>query len=105
MSLGTNRALHVVLHCPGLSIVLMDHFSLFLQTFDRLLKEVSVLLEALDKRQIEFEKKNERLKEDLTEAACTIEKGAAARKEWRWRTTSPRRTCSWRRGSALSLST
>ena len=45
-----------------------------------ILKEVSVLLEALEKRQIELERENKQLKEDLTGAIRLIEEGDNARK-------------------------
>lgn len=66
---------------PGPSTALTDRVSSLVRPFGRLLKEVSVLLEALEKRQLELEKENERLKEDLAEAASAIEEGVAARKE------------------------
>ena len=45
----------------------------------RILKEVSVLLEALEKRQSELESENKLLKEDLKGAASMIEEGDNAR--------------------------
>jgi len=45
----------------------------------RILKEVSVLLEALEKRQLELESENKLLKEDLKGAASMIEEGDNAR--------------------------
>jgi len=45
----------------------------------RILKEVSVLLEALEKRQLEMESENKLLKEDLKGAASMIEEGDNAR--------------------------
>lgn len=45
----------------------------------RILKEVSVLLEALEKRQMELESENKLLKEDLKGAASMIEEGDNAR--------------------------
>jgi len=45
-----------------------------------ILKEVTVLLEALEKRQLELESENKQLKEDLAEATNMIEKANAANK-------------------------
>ncbi|KAL7547423.1 hypothetical protein ACHAWF_010728 [Thalassiosira exigua] len=45
-----------------------------------LLREVSTLLEALEKRQVDLERENKQLREDLAEAANMIEEGEAARK-------------------------
>ena len=45
----------------------------------RILKEVSVLLEALEKRQLALETENKQLKEDLAGAANLIEEADAAR--------------------------
>eukprot|EP00571_Detonula_confervacea_P003675 CAMPEP_0172317754 /NCGR_PEP_ID=MMETSP1058-20130122/32642_1 /TAXON_ID=83371 /ORGANISM="Detonula confervacea, Strain CCMP 353" /LENGTH=924 /DNA_ID=CAMNT_0013032383 /DNA_START=62 /DNA_END=2836 /DNA_ORIENTATION=+ len=45
-----------------------------------ILKEVSVLLEALEKRQLQLESENKQLREDLAEAANMIEEGDASRK-------------------------
>lgn len=47
---------------------------------ESILKEVSVLLEALEKRQLELESENRQLKEDLKGAFTMIEDGEAARK-------------------------
>ena len=46
----------------------------------RILKEVSVLLGALEKRQLELESENKQLKEDLAEATNMIEEGNLAKK-------------------------
>merc|ERR1719203_1525477 len=45
-----------------------------------ILKEVTVLLEALEKRQLELESENKQLKEDLADATNMIEEGHAANK-------------------------
>jgi ppGpp synthetase/RelA/SpoT-type nucleotidyltranferase len=45
----------------------------------RILKEVSVLLEALEKRQLALETENKQLREDLAGAANMIEEADAAR--------------------------
>jgi hypothetical protein len=45
----------------------------------RILKEVSVLLEALEKRQLALENENKQLREDLAGAANMIEEADAAR--------------------------
>ena len=45
-----------------------------------ILKEVSVLLDALERRQKELESENKRLREDLAEAANMIDEGDVARK-------------------------
>jgi len=47
---------------------------------ESLLKEVSILLDALEKRQLELEQENAQLREDLAEATNMIEEGEAARK-------------------------
>lgn len=48
--------------------------------YARILKEVSVLLEALEKRQFELESENKELRDDLGKAANMIEDSDAARK-------------------------
>lgn len=45
-----------------------------------ILKEVSILLEALEKRQLELERENKQLKEDLSGAARLLEEGDNMRK-------------------------
>ena len=45
----------------------------------RILKEVSVLLEALEKRQLALETENKQLREDLAGAATMIEEADAVR--------------------------
>lgn len=45
----------------------------------RILKEVSVLLDALEKRQLALENENKQLREDLAGAANMIEEADAAR--------------------------
>jgi len=45
-----------------------------------ILKEVSVLLDALEKRQLELESENKQLREDLADATNMIEEGEATRK-------------------------
>ena len=46
----------------------------------RILNEVSVLLEALERRQLELESKNKQLRGDLGKAANMIQEGDAKRK-------------------------
>lgn len=46
---------------------------------ESLLKEVSILLEALEKRQLALESENAQLREDLAAATALIEEGDAAR--------------------------
>ena len=53
--------------------------SLFLFASISLLREVSVLLEALEKRQLDLERENAQLREDLAVATALIEEGEAAR--------------------------
>ncbi len=62
--------------------VLTSNVNLSLFSFETksLLKEVSVLLEALEKRQIELEQENSQLREDLAEATNMIEEGEKERK-------------------------
>lgn len=56
------------------------HVALLLHHSYSILKEVSVLLEALEKRQLELEHENKKLREDLARATNTIEEGDLARK-------------------------
>ena len=59
-------------------LITRPFLSLF-ASLHRILKEVSVLLEALEKRQSELESENKLLKEDLKGAASMIEEGDNAR--------------------------
>lgn len=63
------------------SPVLFDvaHFVLFGFARHRILQEVAVLLEALEKRQLELENENKQLKNNLAEAVELIEETEAAR--------------------------